>query len=88
MTLPLLPVDRKKAAQREMWDATPLGHQTLYVVFWRKRCPSRRVIRKYVAASRTGFTENRYRAWKTTSIDEAKRVAGNTKGGHVAEFKP
>lgn len=87
----------KTIAQRALWETTPLAGQKLYVVFWRLRCPSGRTVRKYVAASpmaRSGFTENRFAAWKTPSLDEARQrareIARGTgaEGGHVAEFKP
>ena len=86
--LPMLPVDAARDRQRRMWDETPLAGQTIYVVFWRKRIRASRSIRKYVSAARRGFTEDRFKAWKTTSLDEATRVAGNIEGGRVAEFKP
>lgn len=73
---------------RELWDTTPLPHQTQYVVFWRLRCPSSRTIRKYLSAAGRGFTENRWKAWRTTSFDEAQRRAANIHGGRVAEWKP
>ena len=75
---------------RELWDATPLAGQTFYVVFWRLRLDMarRRTIRKYLSRSERGFTEDRNKAWRTTSLDEAKRRAANVEGGEVAEWKP
>lgn len=72
--------------QRRLWDETPLAGQTLYVVFYRKSW-GYGSCRKYVSASGRGFTENRYKAWKTTSREEAARRAANLKGGRVAEFR-
>lgn len=76
------------ADPRTLWDMTPLESQRFYSVGWRLRLPSRRTIRKYLSAAGRGFTENRFLAWKTTSLDEAKRRAAGIEGGEVWEWRP
>lgn len=87
MLIPPRPADRKAAAQREMWATTPLADQPLFVVYYRKSW-GYGSCRKYVSGGGRGFTENRYKAWKTTDRAEAERRAANLEGGRVAEFKP
>lgn len=69
---------------RELWDALSLG--PLYVVFRRLRFPSGRTVRKYWNGN-AGFTENRWKLWKTADRAAAERCAVRVRG-IVAEWKP
>ena len=59
----------------------------VYVVFWRKRWHSGSA-RKYLTVHGRGFTENRWKAWRTTDINEASRRAQAIEDGEFAEWKP
>lgn len=62
----------------------------VYVVFWRKRCPSGRVIRKYVSRD-GGFTEHWERAWRGTLADAQQKhkiLDGREEAFVVEEKRP